>query len=105
MKRILLIGLFIAVGAAQLRAQDFGDPKAGFAYARKFCVNCHALDRGDRHSRNPEAPSFEEIAHTPGATAMAISAMLLTSHATMPNFMIPEEDRANVIAYILSLKE
>jgi hypothetical protein len=56
-------------------------------------------------SPNANAPTFEAIAKIPGMTIMALSAALQTSHRTMPNIVIKGDDRVNVIAYILSLKE
>jgi hypothetical protein len=37
-------------------------------------------------------------------TAIALSAALNTSHPTMPNIMLEAAERADIIAYILSLK-
>jgi hypothetical protein len=37
-------------------------------------------------------------------SSIALSAALNTSHQSMPNIMLEPEDRANIIAYILSLK-
>jgi mono/diheme cytochrome c family protein len=102
--QILLTGFFVICAAIQAPAQDYGDAAVGLAYAKKVCATCHTIGKGEGASLNLEAPSFEEIARTPGVTTMALSAMLLTSHKKMPNFVIATEDRANVIAYILSLK-
>ena len=37
-------------------------------------------------------------------TALALTAALNTSHRSMPNILLPPEEQANLIAYILSLK-
>jgi hypothetical protein len=37
-------------------------------------------------------------------TAIALSAALQTSHASMPNIMLEADERADIIAYIISLK-
>jgi hypothetical protein len=37
-------------------------------------------------------------------TALALTAALQTSHKTMPNLIVAPEDRADVVAYILSLQ-
>jgi hypothetical protein len=55
-------------------------------------------------SPNIDAPDFAVVANTPGMTERAITVWLQTSHPTMPNFMIPEEVRDDLIAYIMSLK-
>jgi mono/diheme cytochrome c family protein len=38
-------------------------------------------------------------------TAMALTVALTTPHAGMPMFILTADQRANVIAYILGLKE
>jgi mono/diheme cytochrome c family protein len=50
------------------------------------------------------APTFVRIATTPGMTAMALNVTLTTPHAGMPMFMLNTEQREDLIAYILSLK-
>jgi hypothetical protein len=51
------------------------------------------------------APDFQIIANTPGMTATALSAFLLTSHPKMPNFILSRGQSADVITYILSLRK
>jgi len=38
-------------------------------------------------------------------TTMALTAALTTPHAGMPMFVLTAEERASIIAYLLSLKE
>ena len=93
-----------AVGAVSGNAQEIGQPGHGLALAERLCAQCHAVSgRGDK-SPNPDAPTFRDIASIPGMTSIALTAALQTSHATMPNVMLAAEERADVIAYILSLK-
>jgi len=44
------------------------------------------------------------VAKTPGMTAIALTAILRTSHRNMPNIILADDDLRNVIAYILTLK-
>ena len=85
-------------------AQQNGQPQAGLALAKHVCTECHAVEKGTTISPNAAAPRFEVIANTPGMTAAAISAALLTSHRTMPNLILNGDERGDIIAYILSLK-
>ncbi len=48
--------------------------------------------------------TFPTVAATPGMTPLALTAMLNTSHRSMPNILLSPEDQANLVAYILSLK-
>ncbi|HML28124.1 MAG TPA: cytochrome C, partial [Hyphomicrobium sp.] len=57
------------------------------------------------YSPHPGAPSFTSVAKTSGMTGRALAVWLDTSHPTMPNFVLRTEDRDNVVAYIMSLKD
>ena len=85
-------------------AQGAGDAAKGRQFAQQICSECHNIDKGQRPSPNGSAPNFETIAKTPGLTAIALTAALRTSHRTMPNIIIPEEDLRNVVAYVLTLQ-
>ena len=85
-------------------AQEAGDPSSGFSHAQRVCAGCHAIRKGDKHSPNPLAPSFEAIANTSDVTGISLNATLHSVHENMPNFVLSRTDRTNVIAYILSLK-
>jgi len=78
--------------------------EGGFSHAQRVCAECHAIRKGDNHSPNPLAPSFEAIANTSGVTGISLEAALHSVHENMPNFILSRTDRTNVIAYILSLK-
>jgi mono/diheme cytochrome c family protein len=92
----------VFLGAAA-HAQDAGDAARGRIYAQDTCATCHAVS-GNGSSPNAAAPRFAEIAAVPGMTAIAVNASLQTSHRSMPNLIIPQGDRADVVAYILSLR-
>jgi mono/diheme cytochrome c family protein len=85
-------------------AQEPGDAQAGLSFAQKNCTACHAVRQGETESPNPEAPSFDSVAKTRGMTGRALAVWLQTSHPTMPNFLIAQKDRDNIISYIMSLK-
>jgi mono/diheme cytochrome c family protein len=85
-------------------AQEGGSPDSGFNYAKQACAHCHAIRKGDNHSPNPRAPSFETIANSSGVTGISLAATLHSIHENMPNLVLRANERDNVIAYILSLK-
>jgi mono/diheme cytochrome c family protein len=92
--------------AAGARAQEgVGDPEAGFVVASEICASCHAITREQRMWPVLKGPRFDDVADTPGMTAMALFAWMRTSHPTMPNIILEPEDLRNVVAYILSLKD
>jgi hypothetical protein len=61
------------------------------------------------HARQTDSPvegatPFQIVADASGITANALTAWLQTSHPTMPNIIMTDEEMRNVIEYILSLK-
>jgi mono/diheme cytochrome c family protein len=90
--------------ATQAAAQEIGRPNVGLQRAREVCAECHAVEAWQDRSPNENAPRFAVVASVPGMTAIALNAMLNTSHRTMPNIMLTADERADIIAYILSLK-
>ena len=103
--RSFLAGAVFCILSATHSVQQTAAPQRGLAFAREACSACHAVERGQRTSPNPQAPPFDAIASTRGMTAMALYAFLQTTHPTMPNLILEADETANVAAYILSLKE
>jgi len=100
---VLVASAMLGLSGSAAGAQD-ADTAAGKAYAEKICAACHAVLPGEEMSPLMEAPPFQEVADTPGMTEMAIAVWLQTSHPTMPNIMLEQDDLRNVVAYIRSLK-
>jgi len=99
---LALAAMTAAAGSA--RAQQPGNAERGLSLAQKICSECHLVDKVAGRSTNPDAPTFETIAKTPGLTSAALTVALRTSHRTMPNIVIKEDDSRDIVAYILSLK-
>jgi cytochrome c len=99
---VMILGLAATVAAL---AQAVGDPRRGFILAERQCADCHFVEKGSGHSPVPPAPNFENIANIPGMTAMALTAALRTTHATMPDVVIKGSNISDLVAYILSLKK
>ena len=98
-------GVGIAVVIAHAHAQSPGDPQKGRAFAQRFCAECHAVEKRNVRSPNPEAPSFTTVASTPGMTAMALNVFFQTPHRAMPNLIIKTDQKNDIIAYMMSLKK
>jgi mono/diheme cytochrome c family protein len=103
--RMLALAAILGATASQAHAQEAGDPAKGLDYAKHVCAECHAVLKKDKFSPNPKAPGFQEIADTPGTTGISLAATLHSVHENMPNFTLAADERDNVIAYILSLKQ
>jgi len=106
MKRMICLVSFLAlwVAVSPGHAQGVGDPQGGLALAQRVCSECHAIRRGEVRLPISGAPTFLELATTPGMTVIALMVALTTPHAGMPMFMLTAEQREDVIAYILSLR-
>jgi mono/diheme cytochrome c family protein len=94
----------VCAGSMATQAQETGSVSRGLLVAEERCAGCHDITRGAEYSPTFGAPTFEQIAITPGMTATALSAILKTSHPTMPNLMLSSDELSNITAYILNLK-
>jgi mono/diheme cytochrome c family protein len=106
MPRVLAVlpAVLLASVAVQVIAQvPTGDPAAGQHLAEAHCVACHALE--GKASEQQRAPSFQAVSRMPSTTSMSLHAFLLTSHPTMPNFRLSEQEVDDVVTYILSLRQ
>ena len=104
MARVACSVIMVLFLAATSEALEIGDAEKGSALIRDTCSQCHAIRKGQLLSPNLRAPTFAELAATPGMTSAALTVTLTTPHAGMPMFILSPEQRQDIIAYILSLK-
>jgi len=83
---------------------EFGDVQRGRAYAERICAQCHAVAPSDTTSPRPEATPFSVVSQLAGINDRALSVFLQTPHAEMPNLVVTGQDRDDLIAYIISLR-
>jgi len=101
--RTAILASALAATALNATAQDV---VAGHAFAREVCKSCHVVEPTNASPRMVViGPSFQDIANTKGMTATALRVFLTSSHPKMPNLILTPEETADVIAYILSLRE
>ena len=102
----LVVGFVVCsmVSLVSASAEEPGDAEAGLQYVRANCAECHEVERHSKIVPDFEAPGFPEIANMSGMTGRALVVALQTSHKKMPNFVLPEKDRNDVVAYIMSLR-
>ena len=99
-----LAGALAATGFSA--AAQEGDIAAGHAFAREACKICHVVGPEEEAPRTLDiAPAFRAVANTPGMTATALRVFLTTSHPKIPNLILKPGQTADVIAYILSLRD
>lgn len=104
MRPLTMLAVLIALSPATGVAQESGDPKFGLEYARAHCAQCHQVESHKNIVPQLEAPSFPELANTPDLTEHTLLVALQTAHKSIPDFTLKDEDRANVAAYIMSLR-
>jgi mono/diheme cytochrome c family protein len=101
----VIVAVALTATALNARAQE-ADVVAGHAFAREACNACHMVEAQQRLPRLIViGPAFRDIANTRGITATALRVFLTTSHSKMPNLILTPEETADVIAYILSLRD
>lgn len=110
-KGVAVLAAAVCIGAAiagvlpAVADEERGDVAAGREIAIKECSGCHSLSARERALQLFDAPGFDEVAANPQTTAISLRAFLQSSHPTMPNFVLTEPERDNIIAYILSLRQ
>jgi cytochrome c2 len=103
-KSILATAMALCI-ASPSWARENGDAQRGLSYAKANCGECHAVLATEVVSPRRGVATFKAIADTPGMTGTALAVWLQTPHKSMPNLIIPPDDRADVIAYVLSLRD
>lgn len=103
--RVFFFVAAIVLIAPTARGAQIGSVEQGLVIARERCAECHLTVKQEGRSTNETAPTFARIANIPGMTATALRAALNTSHGTMPNLVIKDDDADSIIAYILSLRD
>ena len=104
MHTVYAAGLLLVVASELAFSQEIGDTELGRQYAEEVCSACHAVHALQIDSPVEQATPFQVVADASGITANALTAWLQTSHPTMPNIILSDEEMRNVIEYILSLK-
>lgn len=82
------------------------DPDKGQALAERVCTGCHLVARETSSSTvAADVPSFPAIANKEGQTMEAIAGRIVIPHPPMPAIALSREEIANVVAYIMTLRD
>lgn len=96
---VLFTGVLVC-GAAPARADDAA--ARGAQVVEQWCRLCHLHD-GDR--RDPDmAPPFEELVRRPGRDEAFFVRFMREDHFPMTTFRLFEDEKADVVAWLLSLQ-
>ena len=77
------------------------ESSVGGRLAVRWCMACHVVEPGQTMATD-NAPSFQTIATRPGTTAASLDHYLSREHTLMPDFLLSPQERAALVAYILS---
>ena len=113
---IAAIGGAILAGSAVSQTMPPPPPPSavrGELVAERMCRFCHQIRPGSQSDVEARAPSFEQIANTPGRDAAFLRGFTTELHlvrtigeppVVMPTAVLSPEARDDVIAYILKFK-
>jgi mono/diheme cytochrome c family protein len=102
---------FAAEGANLKPIDNPGNAEAGREFALVACTGCHVVAANQRFAPLlTGAPDFVTIANWPDVTAASLRRRLVTlphipSKGQMANPELSDEELANVIAYIMSIRD
>jgi mono/diheme cytochrome c family protein len=97
--------MFHFAATTDTSAAQVGSISEGREIARQMCADCHLLGDEAGLSTHANAPTFKDIANTPGMTGAALRASWQNWHKNMPNLIIAGEEADSLVAYILSLRK
>jgi mono/diheme cytochrome c family protein len=116
----MILGFAIATcafgvgGAVGQNPSEASAIRAGHTVAVTTCIACHVVSRDQTIEPvlGPGIPSFEEIANRPDTTAQSLQAAMKVARwhdpgmaaTLLPMSRISDEARAQVAAYIMSLR-
>lgn len=105
MKPALLLALPVLAAALPARAEPAAVAR-GHRLAQANCARCHAIGAAGE-SPDAMAPPFRNLAErNPGRSMDEIFAdALLVGHTDMPRFGMREPERADILAYLASIKQ
>jgi mono/diheme cytochrome c family protein len=100
--RLLLAAVAAGVAGCATVATPTGDAARGRAVVEKWCSLCH--DVGSNRDK-ATAPSFAEIARRPGRDAAYLRNFVDDDHFPMTMHRLFDQERDDVLAYLMSLRE
>ncbi len=106
---LILLGVAVAKGTSLKSADIGGDADAGRELAISVCSGCHAVSEGQSFALT-DPPDFLTIANRPDVTAASLRRRIaklphVPLRGRMPNPMLNAEELADVVAYIMTMRE
>src|SRR5437868_718904 len=89
--------------APVLKHNGTGQSVEGLSALTALVLSMRRRD-AERRFTNADAPRFVDVAAERSATEYSLRVFFRTPHATMPNFVLNQDDIEDIISYILSMK-
>ena len=80
------------------------DSDHGALLAKRWCANCHVVERTATEGRADGLPSFVAIANRQGTSAESLRLVMTAEHGRMPNFALTRPEMNDLAAYIMGLR-
>ena len=106
MKSALILVTAAVLTLAHAEAGDMkGDTRKGRELAQTECSQCHRVTRaavppGILYT----GPAFSDVANSARITPTSLFVFLRSSHPPMPNIALSQQETADLVAYIISLR-
>ncbi|MCW5772270.1 MAG: hypothetical protein KIT16_11585 [Rhodospirillaceae bacterium] len=113
MRLVACLALGFAVAACMQQEPPPPSPAArmesaakGLTIAEKWCADCHVVKAEQKRVRRPEmhAPPFAAVVARPEVDAGYLSRFMDVQHLPMTTYRLYSDEKADVVAYLLSLK-
>jgi mono/diheme cytochrome c family protein len=94
----------LALAASLPTVAPAQDAARGAELAKRWCVNCHVVERLPATAPADGLPTFPALANAPGQSADHLRAAMNPQHSRMPDFALGKTQQDDLVAYILSLR-
>ena len=94
--------LILAMVPQTAFAQDIEN---GSAIAKRWCANCHTVERAPAGARADSVPSFVDIANRPNTSKQSLRAAMTGQHGRMPDFSLTDAEMNDLSSYMLGLRK
>src|SRR5689334_688263 len=92
------LALAIACTAGISSAALAQSPERGAELAKRWCANCHVVERSPATAPANGLPTFIALANAPGQTADHLRAAMNPQHSRMPDFSLGKQPQDDLIA-------
>ena len=100
--KFLPLILLVSLALPTLASSQESDTTMGRRIVQSECTRCHAVELG-MTGPDPAAPNFTALARMPSVTDLSLRVFLQSSHRSMPNLVLREDETSSIIAYLRGL--